>query len=504
MKKTLLLSTITLSATLLHAEEQPNIVVFLVDDMGWQDTSVPFSDTITPLNEIYQTPNMVRLAEKGVKFTNAYACSVSSPSRVSLMTGMNAARHRVTNWTHTKNSTTDSGSPILEYPKWNVNGISLIEGDVRGVDALALPQVLKDGGYYTIHCGKAHFGAVGTPGEDPSTLGFDVNIAGHALGGLASYYGEQGYGANMNGKKSSWAVPGLEKYHDTDTFITEALTLEALDALESRDESKPFFLYMAHYAIHIPIMPDHRFYQKYLDKGMDKREAAYATLIEGMDKSLGDIMDYLEENDMSDNTIIIFMSDNGGFSASGARGGALHTHNSPLKSGKGSAHEGGIREPMLVYWPSVTQANSKCDDYLLIEDYYPTILEMAQIDMPEVPQVIDGRSFTPLLTGKGRNPSKGRSLYWNFPNNWGTKGPGIGATCSVRSGDWKLIYYYATGQKQLYNLSCDLGESDDLSVSNPKMVKKLSKNLGDYLRKVDAQRPSFKATGSAAPWPDEI
>ena len=176
MKKTLLLSTITLSATLLHAEEQPNIVVFLVDDMGWQDTSVPFSDTITPLNEIYQTPNMVRLAEKGVKFTNAYACSVSSPSRVSLMTGMNAARHRVTNWTHTKNSTTDSGSPILEYPKWNVNGISLIEGDVRGVDALALPQVLKDGGYYTIHCGKAHFGAVGTPGEDPSTLGFGSSL----------------------------------------------------------------------------------------------------------------------------------------------------------------------------------------------------------------------------------------------------------------------------------------------------------------------------------------
>lgn len=504
MKKTLILSTLSLSASLLHAEEQPNIILFLVDDMGWQDTSVPFGDSISEFNKIYHTPNMERLAEKGVKFTNAYSCSVSTPTRVSLLTGMNAARHKVTNWTLHKNRPTDSKHSILDYPKWNVNGLSPIEGVENSVHARPLPQILKDGGYHTIHCGKAHFGAMGTPGEDPIALGFDVNIAGSALGGPGSYYGEQSYGANMNGRRTLWAIEGLEKYHDTDTFLSEALTLEAISALDKRDESKPFFLYMAHYALHIPIMPDRRFYQKYLDKGMDKREAAYATLVEGMDKSLGDLMNYLEDNDLSDNTIIIFMSDNGGFSAHGARGGALHTHNLPLNSGKGSAHEGGIREPMLLYWSGVTEPNSQCDDYLIIEDYFPTILEMAQVETPADVQIIDGRSFIPLLTGKGRNPSKGRSLYWNYPHNWGPTGPGIGATCSVRSGDWKLIYYYDTGRKQLFNLKRDLGETNDLSESNPKKVKKLSKNLGEYLRSVDAQRPIFKATGRDTPWSDEV
>lgn len=504
MKKKLILSSITFSVSLLHAQEQPNILLFLVDDMGWQDTSVPFADSVSALNQIYQTPNMERLALKGVKFTNAYSCSVSSPTRVSLMTGMNAARHRVTNWTSAKNKRTDSEHAILDYPMWNVNGISIVQGVENSAYALPLPQVLKDGGYYTIHCGKAHFGAVDTPCENPKMLGFDVNISGHAYGGLASYYGEQCYGNNIDGKKALNAVPGLEKYHNTDMFVTEALTLEALEALEKRDESKPFFLYMSHYAVHIPIMPDPRFYQKYLDKGMDKREAAYATLVEGMDKSLGDLMDYLEEKNLSDNTIIIFMSDNGGFSATNARGGELHTHNSPLKSGKGSAHEGGVREPMLVYWPDVTKGNSKCDDYLIIEDYYPTILEMAQIEIPKSHQVIDGESFIPLLTSKGRNPANGRSLYWNYPHNWGPTGPGIGATCSVRTGDWKLIYYYETGDKQLYNLANDLGEANDLSDKNPKMVKKLSANLGKYLRRVGAQRPIFKTTNKNTLWPDEL
>lgn len=484
---------------------QPNIVLFLVDDMGWQDTSVPFWNQETPFNRMFYTPNMERLAEQGVKFTSAYACSVSSPTRISLFTGMNAARHRVTNWTLHRNQNVDSKHKVLDFPEWNVNGLCPDASVERTCQALSLVQALKDGGYYTIHCGKAHFGAIGTPGENPLNLGFDVNIAGHACGGPGSYLGEDNYGAPKDGSENIWAVPGLEKYHGTDVFLTEAITREAVDRLNRRDKAKPFFLYMSHYAVHVPVKPDKRFYQKYIDRGLDERDAAYATLVEGMDKSLGDLMDYLEQNNLSDNTIVIFMSDNGGLSVEpSVRSGKPNTHNWPLNSGKGSAYEGGVREPMIVYWPGVTKAGTTCDDYLIIEDFYPTLLEMGGVKMPETPQTIDGKSFIPLLTGKGKNPSKGRSLYWNYPNNWGPVGPGIGATCSIRKDDWKLIYYYATGQKELFNLRDDIGENQDLSAKEPKLVEKLSKELGKHLRKVGGQRPIFKETGMPVPWPDEV
>lgn len=246
-----------------------------------------------------------------------------------------------------------------------------------------------------------------------------------------------------------------------------------------------------------------RFYDKYKKKGMTDHEAAYATLIEGMDKSLGDLMNWLEKNDEADNTIIIFMSDNGGLAAESYwRDGKLHTQNHPLNSGKGSTYEGGIREPMIISWPGVVKPGSKCDNYLLIEDFYPSILEMAGIKKYKTVQPIDGISFIPLLKQTG-NPSKGRSLFWNMPNNWGNDGPGINFNCAVRNGDWKLIYYYGTGKKELFNIPNDIGESNDLSAQHPDIVKRLSKELGNYLRKVDAQRPTFKATGQPCPWPDE-
>ena len=165
------------------AAEKPNVVVFLVDDMGWQDTSVPFHTQRTPWNERYRTPNMERLAAEGMKFTQAYACPVCTPTRVSLLTGLNAARHRVTNWTFDQDTPTDAKHPLVQPPAWNVNGLSPDPATPRAVCSPTLAQLLREAGYRTIHVGKAHFGAVGTPGADPRNLGFDVNIAGHAAGG---------------------------------------------------------------------------------------------------------------------------------------------------------------------------------------------------------------------------------------------------------------------------------------------------------------------------------
>ncbi len=477
--------------------------MFLVDDMGWQDTSVPFYKERTPFNKLYHTPNMERLAAKGLKFTQAYSHSVCSPTRVSLMSGMNAARHRVTNWTLRRNVSSDAKHKTLDMPQWNLNGLQPTDTIENSVQVTALPQILKDNGYFTIHTGKAHFGAIGTPGENPKNIGFDVNIAGHAAGGPGSYQGEHNFSAAWRNGGHIWDVPGLQKYHGKNINLTEALTREALLALDTAlENNKPFFLYMSHYAVHAPIEADHRFIQKYLETGMDTTEAKYASMLESMDKSLGDIMDYVEEKGLADNTIILFTSDNGGLSAV-ARGGIPHTHNKPLASGKGSAYEGGIREPMMVYWPGVTKQNSSTNEYLIIEDFFPTILELANIHDYNTVQHIDGKSFVPLLKGEAIN-SADRALFWHFPNCWGPTGPGIGATSTIRKGDWKLIYYHADHHFELFNIPNDIGESTNLADQETEIKESLAKELGEYLRSVNAQMPSYKASGKQVPWPDKV
>jgi arylsulfatase A-like enzyme len=484
-------------------DKKPNIIIFLVDDMGWQDTSVPFWTRKTPFNERFHTPAMERLASQGMMFTQAYASSVCSPTRVSLMSGMNAARHRVTNWTLERDKPVDGKSTVLSYPEWNVNGVQPVDSVPRSACATMLPVLLKANGYFTIHCGKAHYGAIGTPSADPLNCGFDVNIAGHAAGGPGSYLGTEYFGNSEKGAYTPpWGVPGLEKYHGDSIFLTEALTREALKTLDKvRSSGKPFYLYMAHYAVHIPLYADQRFYDRYLDMGLNESEARYASMIEGMDKSLGDIMDYLDQNGLAEKTIILFMSDNGGFSLR-PRAGELHTHNKPLNSGKGSAYEGGIREPMIVKWPGKVQPGTRCGNYLIIEDFFPTILEMAGIKKYSTVQTVDGVSFIPMLLQTG-NTSKGRDLYWHFPNNWGPTGPGIGATSTIRSGDWKLIYFCEDNHFELYNIENDIGELHNIAGQHPVKVRELTVKLGKYLRGVHARRPSYKSTGIVVPWPDE-
>ena len=512
LENALLLTSLS-GASLVQAQQQPNIILFLVDDMGWQDTSVPFYNEPSPLNSRYRTPNMERLASRGVKFTEAYACAISSPTRCSLMSGMNAARHRVTNWTLNYDQKTDAASEIIQLPEWNYNGIqpahTTLAADLKNSTRItSLPAILQQNGYYTIHCGKAHFGAKGTSGADPSNMGFDVNIGGGANGAPGSYLGTRNFGQG-----SPFEVLGLEKYYGQDIFLTEALTLEAIEAMKQPiSREQPFYLYMSHYAVHSPYDDDARFSGYYrnrpdaqLNTPLNENEARYAALVEGMDKSLGDLLDFLEgQPKVAANTIILFMSDNGGQGLNNVRQGhANRDQNYPARGGKGSAFMGGVREPMMVYWPGVTVAGSECDQRVMIEDFFPTILEMAGIEEYSTVQTVDGVSFADVL----RNPSARheRAIVWHFPNLWGesqNKEEGYGSYSSILKGDYHLIYHWENRQTRLYNLRQDIGEQHDLSAEQPEVTQVLAHELTNYLKSAEAQRPSYKATGEACPYPD--
>ncbi|MFB9864414.1 sulfatase [Rufibacter immobilis] len=502
--KRLLLLTAFLFPLLSSAQQKPNIIVFLVDDMGWMDTSVPFSGKVEALNQRYHTPNMERLAREGMTFTNAYATPICTPSRVSLMTGLNAAHHRVTNWTNIARDTpTDHPDSTFLPLAWNYNGFSPKTGVPHTVEATPLPVLLREAGYYTIHVGKAHFGSAGTPGANPYNLGFMVNVAGNAAGHPQSFLGIENYG-NLPGKTSAHAVQNLSEYYGTETFLTEALTLEALKALDGAAKTKkPFFLHLAHYALHDPLQADPRFIQKYLAAGLNPQEAKYASMVEGMDKSLGDVLAYLQRNKLDQNTILLFMSDNGGLSTGFPRGGKSNTHNLPLKAGKGSMYEGGIRVPMLVRWPGTVKPGTVAQQYLIIEDYFPTLLEIAGTKKSQVSQGVDGKSFMPLLKNPALKDST-RVLVWHHPNKWLPQGGlGINYKSAVRQGDWKLFYDLRTGQKELYHLSTDLGEANDVARQYPDRVASLAKALGQQLRKWNALMPVFKRTQTPVPMPDE-
>ena len=514
IKKTLTFSSLILAALTSNAQEvsHPNIILFLVDDMGWQDTSVPFyNNQQTALNQRFHTPNMERLAQMGVRFTEAYACAISSPTRCSLMSGMNASRHRVTNWTLEKDQKTDAISSTITLPDWNYNGIQpdntagLIN---HSTPITSLPQILKDNGYFTIHCGKAHFGARNTPGGDPATMGFDIDIGGGPNGAPGSYLGTKNFGEGTR-----FAVHGLEKYHGQDIFLTEALTREAIANIKRATEmGKPFYLYMSHYAVHSPYDDDKRFSNNYrgrydiqLNDTLNEKEARYAALVEGMDKSLGDLLDYLEENpETGENTIILFMSDNGGQGLNNVRQGrANRDQNYPARAGKGSAFMGGVHEPMIVYWPGITKGGTQNNQRIMIEDFFPTILDMAGINKYTTIQTIDGISFIDMI--KSPELRRERPIVWHFPNLWGETQnieEGYGAYSAILKDDYHLIYSWETGRNRLYNIQKDIAEQTDLSAQMPEKVQELSQLLTQYLKERKAQRPTLLSSGKLLPYPD--
>lgn len=457
---------------------RPNILLFLVDDMGWQDTSVPFhydstgQPVVTALNQRYRTPNMESLAASGMKFTRAYAHPVCTPTRISLMTGRNAARHRVTDWTSvTGTETSDNDVAHLRSPTgWLKTGISPAE--------ITLPKLLGEAGYRTIHTGKAHFGSQGAFGQYPQALGFDINIAGNEIGNPASYYGTANFGTGSN------HVSGLEAYHGQDIFLTEALTLEMNKALEkSVADGVPFFAYMAQYAVHSPFNEDPRFAGNY--PSLSGGERAFATLIEGMDKSLGDIRAKLETLGVAENTLIVFMSDNGGDAPlANNNANPVIRGNAPLRGKKGMRYEGGIRVPVIVAWAKAAAGNpfqaalpipagSRQSDLVHVTDWFPTLLGEAAVPFS---QAVDGHDLRPYLTS---TPGfhRPQSLVTHFPHGHNNDHFSV-----YHEGDWKLIFNYADESPELYNLAADLGEQTNLAASQParmmSMTRALARQLG--------------------------
>ncbi len=299
-------------------------------------------------------------------------------------------------------------------------------------------------------------------------------------------------------------MPGLEKYHGKDIFLTEALTIEANREIDRAvADGVPFYLYMAHYAVHLPYAANNRFYQKYRDAGLPIGEAMYAALIEGMDKSLGDILDNLERHKIAGRTVVLFMSDNGGYGGP-PRSGKPYTQNAPLSSSKASVREGGIREPMIVRWPGVVRPGSVCRQYVIIEDFFPTVMEMAGLEEAcrRLPR-LDGVSFVPLLKQTAGYPA-GRTLIWhqpNYPPDY--TGPGMGAASTIRQGDWKLIYYHADRRYELFNLADDIGEQHNLADERPEIRLHLANALRKQLIRFGAQMPIEKKSGRPVELPGD-
>jgi len=489
MLKQLITATLTLTATL-SAAEKPNILFFFVDDMGWQDTSVPFHTEETQLNKDYRTPNMEKLAKQGLLFTNAYACNTCSPSRISLMTGQNAARHQVTSWTLLKNKSPESANKNFDLAPWPVNGLQPIgTNEKRSVESVTLPQILKKNGYHTIHAGKAHFGAKDTPGADPKNLGFDVNIAGSYMGGPGSYHGDKNFSANWRQPGNHvWDIPGLEKYHGKKINLTEAITREAILELEKTVASKkPFYLYMSHYAVHAPFEPDRRFLPNYNDAKWSKHKKTYASMIESMDKSLGDLLTTIERLGVADNTMVIFMSDNGS--------PRNNPQNLPLRGYKISGYEGGTRVPLIIKHTSLTKPSTRTDTPIIIEDIFPTILGMAGVkDIPKS----DGLSMKPILENLKLDRSK-RPLIWHYPNLYY-----LPPHSAIRLGDLKLIYWHSNQKIELFDLKNDIGEKNDISANQKEATRNLAKILSDDLREKKALMLIDKKTKLPVLMPDEV
>jgi arylsulfatase A-like enzyme len=442
----------------------PNIIFILVDDLGWRDVGYMGS-------MYYETPNIDRLAGMGMAFTNAYAaCAVCSPTRASIMTGKYPARLGLTDWIHFLDPQASEAAESGRHPEAYVGGMDralLCPPNPYWMDLeeTTIAEVLKAHGYVTAHIGKWH---LGPRGWWPENQGFDYNFGGADLGQPPSYFDPYHRNEVRPG------IPTLDPRREGE-YLTDREASEAVRFIHQHKDTS-FFLNLWHYAVHTPIQAKDSLVSKYAGKtALDGQDnPAYAAMIESVDEALGMIVQTLTETGLLDHTIVVFFSDNGGL--------VPVTSNAPLKIGKGYPYEGGIREPMFVYWPGVVEPETVCDVPVSSVDFFPTLLQMAGIERPEDPE-LDGMDLVPLLSQNGGIGP--RSLFWHFPHYRGTVVPyGI-----IRKDDYKLIRHYEGDGYELYHLAEDLSESYNLADSLPAMVDEMNLELEQWLASTSAKMP---------------
>jgi len=452
--------------------KRPNILYILSDDLGWRDIGADGST-------FYESPNIDRIANGGVRFTQGYAtCQVCSPSRASILTGKYTPRHGVTEYI---------GAPSGE--EWRRLGrmSKMLPPDYEhGLrpDEITFAKALRNAGYRTFFAGKWHLGDVGSTPEDH---GFEINKGGWKAGGPGGGY------------FAPYSNPKLEDGPDGESLPIR-LSKETAQFIETHKD-EPFLAYLSFYSVHSPIQTSMDRWAKFREKAIAQNKAGdrrfifdrnlpvrqvqdcpiYAGMIEAMDDAVGIVLDTLDRLGLADNTIVCFTSDNGGVSS----GDAYSTSNLPLRGGKGRQWEGGIRESFHMKVPGVTAPGTTCDIPVSGIDFYPTFLELAGVPMPEE-QIVDGMSMVPLLKGQSDQRIEQRDLFWHYPH-YGNQG---GEPSSIiRNGPWKLIHYYEDGHDELYNLDSDPGEQNDRMADNPEKATELRSRLDGWLTEVDARLP---------------
>lgn len=429
----------------------PNVIIFLVDDLGWTDVGCYGSD-------LYETPNIDQLALNGVKFTNAYsACTVCSPTRAAIMTGKYPARLHLTDWIE--------GS-INEYAKVQVPDWQ----KYLPLEEETIAEYLKEKGYKTGHVGKWHLGEDST--YYPQYQGFDVNIAGYSKGSPPSYF----YPYVRKGRAP---IPYLEGGEEGE-YLTDRLTDEAV-AFIKENQSQPFFLNFDHYSVHTPIQGKDsltRYYKGKIKEGMKHDNAEYAAMVSSTDQSLGRIVNTLDSLSLMENTIIFFTSDNGGLILWDI------TSNAPLRSGKGSPYEGGTRVPMIVKPVRDYQAGVVVDAPVISMDIFATIRDL--LDEDESNQTYqDGKSMLPLLTQQ-EDTLQREALYWHYPHH---HEGGSQPHSTIRQHNYKLIEFHEDGHLELYNLAEDIEETYDLSTEKKELTEEMYQKLKTWREKIGAQMP---------------
>ncbi|MCU4157739.1 sulfatase [Carboxylicivirga sp. A043] len=471
----LVLSVSFLNACQVPKEKKaPNIIFFLADDLGWADVGYNGS-------QFYETPNIDQLAQDGMVFTDAYATHPRCvPSRYSIITGKYPARAQI---------------PGPGEGKLNVRPGD--EGKLKA-DEQTIASALKDAGYATLFVGKWH---LATSGTMPLDVGFDVNIAGGHAGSPISYFYPYNEG-KQKGKKAP--IHGLEDGVEGQ-YLTDHLTDKTIDWLKQQHATKPeqpFFAFVSHYAVHEPLHGKPEYVKKFKQKlknmsyegepfikegtgttKMHQNDPEYAALIYSMDESLGRLLNTVDEMGETENTIVIFFSDNGGLSNRGFNPRRVATSNQPLHAGKGHLYEGGVREPMIVSWPGITEAGFINSSVIIGTDFFPTMLEMAGADLlPEAHK--DGRSFVPAIKENEQQYSD-RAIFWHSPVSRPHATGDINCS-AIRLDNYKLIDFYDEKRVELYDLSIDLEEQNNIADVKTERVGILLKRLENWRKEVNA------------------